>query len=154
MTKPTWDKFQQATPLLHGKEVELEENSTLWRNKFYQVEKKILQPELGEAGAIWLSIKHHDKKAIRDWRHFQRIKNELAGAEREGLEIFPPESQLVDTANQYHLWVLPEGQRTPFTWNQGRLVADSNDDPELLKVLEKAGISKDQVSSSVQRPNE
>lgn len=154
MTKPTWDKFQQATPLLHGKEVELEENSTLWRNKFYQVEKKILQPELGEAGAIWLSIKHHDKKAIRDWRHFQRIKNELAGEEREGLEIFPPESQLVDTANQYHLWVLPEGQRTPFTWRQGRLVADSNDDPELLKVLEKAGISKDQVSKSVQRPNE
>jgi hypothetical protein len=154
MTKPTWDKFQPAIAIMNGKEVELEENSTLWRNKFYQVEKKILQPELGEAGAIWLSIKHHDKKAVRDWRHFQRIKNELAGAEREAVEIFPPESQLVDTANQYHLWVLPEGQSTPFTWKQGRLVASSTEDPALLEVLEKAGISKEQVANSTQRPYE
>ena len=54
MTKPTWDKFQPAIAIMNGKEVELEENSTLWRNKFYQVEKKILQPEVGEV-MIWIN---------------------------------------------------------------------------------------------------
>jgi hypothetical protein len=154
MTKPTWDKFQSAYALRNGVEVKLDDNTTLWRNKFYTVEKKIMQPELGEAGAIWLSIKHNDRRAIRDWRHFQRIKNELAGAEREAVEIFPPESQLVDTANQYHLWVLPEGESTPFTWNQGRMVADSSDDPALLKIVEAAGFTKEDVAKSVQRPYE
>jgi hypothetical protein len=154
MSKPTWDKFQPAVPVLNGEVVPLEKNSTLWSNKFYTVDKKILQPELGEAGAIWLSIKHNNRKAIRDWRHFQRIKNELAGAEREAIEIFPPESKLVDTANQYHIWVLPEGQSTPFTWKEGRLVASSNDDPELMEVLEKAGYKKEEYANSVQRPVE
>jgi hypothetical protein len=57
-----------------------------------------------------LSIKRFDKAACRDWRHFQWIKNEVCGAEREAVEIFPAESRLLDAANQYHLWVLPEGQ--------------------------------------------
>jgi hypothetical protein len=56
-----------------------------------------------------LSIKRFDKAACRDWRHFQWIKNEVCGAEREAVEIFPAESRLLDAANQYHLWVLPEG---------------------------------------------
>lgn len=154
MTKPTWDKFQPAYALRNGVQVELGEHTSLWRNKFYTVEKKLLQPELGEAGAIWLSVKHNDRRAIRDWRHLQRIKNELAGKEREGIDIFPPESQLVDTANQYHIWVLPEGQSTPFTWRQGRIVADSSDDPALLKLIEAAGYTKEDVAKAVQRPQE
>ena len=62
----------------------------------------------------YITIKTHDKKEIRDWRHFQTIKNELCGENREAVEIFPSEKRLVDTANQYHLWVLPEGQMFPF----------------------------------------
>lgn len=60
---------------------------------------------------VWhhLSIKRFDKAACRDWRHFQWIKNEVCGAEREAIEVFPAESRLLDAANQYHLWVLPEG---------------------------------------------
>jgi len=154
MTKPTWDKLVEATPMHNGKLVDLEPNQTFWHNKFYVVVRTVLEPELGEASGLHLSIRHQERKAIRDWRHFQRIKNELAGAEREAVEIFPPESQLVDTANQYHLWVLPVGESTPFTWSQGRLVADSSDDPELLKMIEAAGLTKEDVSKAVQRPYE
>ena len=71
MTKPTWDKFKSAYALRNGVEVKLGEHTTLWRNRFYTVEKKLLQPEQGESGAMWLSIKHNDRRAIRDWRHFQ-----------------------------------------------------------------------------------
>lgn len=65
-------------------------------------------------GLTHLSIKRNNRAPIRDWRVFQRIKNELCGPEREGVEIYPAESRLVDEANQYHLWVLPDGVQLPF----------------------------------------
>lgn len=69
--------------------------------------------DLGQ-GALHLSFHRHDRQAVRDWRHFQAIKNEIAGPERTAIEIFPPESLLVDAANEYHLWVLPEDYPLPF----------------------------------------
>lgn len=54
---------------------------------------------------LHLSIKRIDREPIRDWRALQSIKNALVGEECEAIEIFPAESRLVDTANQYHLWV-------------------------------------------------
>lgn len=68
---------------------------------------------------IWLSIKRIDKEAIHDWRDMQRIKNEIIGEENEGVEMFPAESRLVDTANQYHIWVLEDKKlRFPFGFNE------------------------------------
>jgi len=66
-----------------------------------------------EDGSMHIDFKRNDRAAVRDWRHFQAIKNSVAGPEREAIEIFPPESALMDAANQYHLWVLPEGQWSP-----------------------------------------
>jgi hypothetical protein len=64
---------------------------------------------------IHLSIKRHDKAPIHDWRDLQEIKNLLVGPEHEAIELYPAESRLVDTANQYHLWVLADdGRRFPF----------------------------------------
>lgn len=50
-----------------------------------------------------------------NWRDMQRVKNELAGEHRVGIEVFPPVAEVVDQANIYHLWVLPEGFRLPFS---------------------------------------
>lgn len=69
--------------------------------------------------SMHLSFKRNDRAAVRDWRHFQAIKNEVAGPEREAIEIFPPESELVDGANEYHLWVLPEGSWSPLGFVHG-----------------------------------
>ena len=52
----------------------------------------------------WLSIRRLDRKPIHDWRHFQKIKNDIVGEEAEAVEIYPAESRLTDTANQYHLF--------------------------------------------------
>lgn len=81
---------------------------TCWINDRYQVFRYVPKDE-GLSGLVWLSIKRRDKEPIRDWRHMQQIKNELVGPEREGVELFPAESRLVDSSNQYHLWVMPEG---------------------------------------------
>lgn len=48
------------------------------------------------------------------WKEKQRIKNELFGEEYAAVEVFPKESELVDEAPMYHLWVLPKGMNLPF----------------------------------------
>jgi len=67
-------------------------------------------------GALHVSFHRHDRRAIRDWRHMQAIKNEVAGPERIGIEVFPPESKLTDQANEYHLWILPEALQDDFPY--------------------------------------
>lgn len=76
-------------------------------------------------GWLWLSIKRRDKQSVHDWRVFQRIKTVLCGAEREALELYPAESRVVDTSNQYHLWVMPVGDTFPFGWKE-RCIVDGN----------------------------
>jgi hypothetical protein len=61
-----------------------------------------------------LAVARHDKHPLRSWADLQRIKNEVAGPERVAVEVFPPEAELVDEANFYHLWALPEGFELPF----------------------------------------
>ena len=66
----------------------------------------IKAPFGGDLGDVaWLSIKRRDREVIRDWRELQAIKNAIVGPEHEGFELYPAESRLVDTANQFHLFV-------------------------------------------------
>ena len=78
----------------------------VWSNDVYEA-----TVEHHENGLAYITLKRFDRHAVRDWRHLQSIKNELVGPEREAVELFPAESRLMDTSNQYHLWVLPEGER-------------------------------------------
>lgn len=72
----------------------------VWANDIYQVETRKLPHNL-----LHINIRRRDGGVIfRDWRHFQRIKNQLAGEECEAIEIYPAESRLVDTTNKYHLY--------------------------------------------------
>ncbi len=41
------------------------------------------------------------------WWETQRIKNDLAGPEATAIEVYPPQAEVVDGADSYHLWVLP-----------------------------------------------
>ena len=78
-------------------------------------------PEHGFPFDCWhLSIKYFDKRPIHDWRILQRIKNELVGEECEAIELYPAESRVVDTANQYHLFVFTDPEiRVPCGWTTG-----------------------------------
>lgn len=100
-------------------------NDKIWINDIYQVAIHHNTPNHAMDGieVDHLSIKRRDKEPIHDWRDLQTIKNILCGPEREAIEIYPAESRLVDTANQYHLWVFPEGICVPMGWSI-RLVSD------------------------------
>jgi len=97
-----WTEFKQGTAPSHP----ALKDDIIFINNIYQVNL-----EESKDGFVKLSIKRRDKQAIHDWRDLQRIKNEIVGKEREAFEIYPAESRLVDTANQYWLWVFPEGQK-------------------------------------------
>ena len=81
-------------------------------NDLYQV--SMYEADNDAEPMAWLVIRRRDSEPIHDWRPLQLIKNQLCGPEREGFELFPAESRLVDTSNQYHIFVLPAGQRMPF----------------------------------------
>ena len=70
-----------------------------------------------------LSIKNNDRSTEIPWQHKQWIKNDIVGEEMEACELFPAESRLVNTANQFHLWCFPKGVME-FGWNT-RLVDDA-----------------------------
>lgn len=50
------------------------------------------------------------------WPEMQRIKDELAGPDATGVEVYPPADEVVDEADMFHLWVLPD--RLPFSLHQ------------------------------------
>lgn len=93
-----------------------------FRNSRYQVQMREYDSPLG--AMTWLSIVNVDRSARHDWRDFQRIKNELLGPEREAFEVYPAESRLVDTNNQYHLFVLGEGQVFPVGYSERAVSTD------------------------------
>jgi hypothetical protein len=64
----------------------------------------------------WLSIKRRDKRPVNNWQDMQTIKNRLVGVNCDAIQMFPAESRMVNTANQYHLIVLPEDAHVPFGW--------------------------------------
>jgi hypothetical protein len=98
-----------------------------WINDIYQVQLRRFD---GEKQLVHLNIRRRDGRVIlRDWRHFQWIKNQLVGPECEAVELYPAESRLSDTSNKYHLWCVADPTyRFPFGM-QGRDVIDKPDRP-------------------------
>jgi hypothetical protein len=104
----------------------------VWVNDKYIVHKRIDVPFTDGSGLLLthLSIRTTDNSVVRDWRELQYIKNELVGEENEGFELFPRESRLVDTANQFHLWVFQNTDNgLPIGWNE-RIVSDLMEHPQ------------------------
>lgn len=56
-----------------------------------------------------LVVSRQDKTPIRSWRLLQDIKNEIVGVDRTAIEVYPPECEVTDTGNLYHLWVYKVG---------------------------------------------
>jgi hypothetical protein len=89
----------------------------VWANDHYQVTARI-HPD----GFTHLSCKREDRYPIHDWRQLQQIKNQICGEDRWAVEIYPPEEFVVDTSNEYHLWVMPPGHDVPFAFHERELM--------------------------------
>jgi hypothetical protein len=98
-------------------------NAELWKNNLYVV--TVTRHALGFVTE--LSIRRVDRTHITDWRHKQRIKNEIAGEEVEAMELYPAMSRLMDTANQAYLWCLPPGVQFPLGYTLPTNLVDADE---------------------------
>ena len=86
-------------------------------NNRYSVQISDEATDWGLVVHLW--IQRHDGDMVRSWADMQRIKNELVGQNRVGVEVFPPVEELIDQANIAHIWVMPEGFVLPFSLKAG-----------------------------------
>jgi hypothetical protein len=81
------------------------EMDKVWVNDKYCVMARTIQTE-------WGTVHHACIRNVSGgdipWREKQKIKNELWGKEYTAIEVFPKESELVDAANMYHLWIFKD----------------------------------------------
>ena len=86
-----------------------------------------------EGHVAHLSIRRQDRKPARDWRDFQRIKDQLAGPDVEAIELYPARARVVDTANQYWLWCFPPGFQLPLGMAEGVVCDEADGGPNIGK---------------------
>jgi hypothetical protein len=91
---PSMDEFMQLVALFHL----LFMNAATYANDIYIVTRST------DKNGIRLSIRRRDGEPCHDWNDFQEIKNQIVGANETMVEYYPPESQLLDTDNVYHLF--------------------------------------------------
>lgn len=89
----------------------------------------------GWPSILELSLKLNSREPWHDWRDFYRIKSEVCGTGCQGVEIYPAHSELVDSANQYHMFVFEPGAQLPF----GLLQQPITDYSPRYKELQKQG---------------
>jgi hypothetical protein len=147
--KPNWDavpwtEFQPAVAV--GRYAEHQEpDETIWVNSRYQV--SLTGPRTHPWGrVVELSIKTLDRSARHDWRDFQRIKNELVGEEWEAIELYPAESRMVDTANQYYLFAFEPPWRAPVGFVARLVMAQDTQDGSRQRPWPKGETPKDAIS--------
>ncbi len=121
-----WQPLRDITKSMLPLEPDVE---SVWANDDYIAWKH--KPEPAHDGwppLVAITFKKHSKShTAHDWRAMQWIKNQLVGEECEAVEVFPAESRLVDTCNQYHLWVSADPKmRFPFGFGE-RLIAEGPD---------------------------
>ena len=106
----TWEK-QPSPKELGAKGVDwFSQLDKAWRNDKYAVMARTIN-------TAWGVVDHACIRNVTGtdipWKEKQKIKNELWGPEYTAIEVFPPESELVDAANMYHLWIF-KGYKLPF----------------------------------------
>jgi hypothetical protein len=112
-----WFRFPSTAPgacpmdLIIGNPRASRSSECSYLNHWYVVTLFEFPCEWGDV--IQVSVVRTDDARIT-WAELQRIKNELFGCERLGIEVLPPESELVDRENAYHFWILPEDSSLPF----------------------------------------
>jgi hypothetical protein len=60
-----------------------------------------------------LRVWRRDGKDGIGWDELQAVKNEAFGPEVTCIEVYPPESEVVNETNMRHLWAVPAGTSIP-----------------------------------------
>lgn len=81
----------------------------LWENDRYYATVRRWKRRSAHRPTIIIGVSRIDETAVHDWRDLQYAKNDIAGPEWLGIEVYPPESQKLDPSNRYYLQCFPAG---------------------------------------------
>jgi hypothetical protein len=110
-----------------------QKRSEKWENSKYKVtfdrQCDHVHPNWPEGLACWyISFSMKDGGHLIDWREIQEMKNQVVGEEHEAVMLFPKDSRCMDTANQFHLYIIGDkGQEFPVGWQCQKAVTDETD---------------------------
>lgn len=108
---------------------------TLTKGTPFEMSRILHCTDLYENDAFWVLTKTMKNGVVHlctrsycatrpSWGEFQRIKDELVGKDRTGVEVYPQSDEMTyNTSFVFHMWVLPRGARLPFS------LADDRDEP-------------------------
>lgn len=115
LQRQAWAPLENVTDEARARHLALGGSPNFRPDAVFQNPRYIVQVFHGQRvfdrPATKLMIRRSDAEPICSWPDLQRIKNELFGDEATAVQFFPPESELVDDANLYWLFVLGEWER-------------------------------------------
>lgn len=91
----------------------------IWRSRDF-----LLQVFAEDSGVERLSICRTEIGKSGHWREnvswddLQRLKRECGRGDRDAIEAYPADDDVVNVANMRHLWVMPKGVRIGFFWRK------------------------------------
>jgi hypothetical protein len=85
-----------------------------WMTRVYKNNKYIVMindyAETTVGYAIRAMIQALSGEPVRNWMDLQRVKNEVFGVDVIAIEYYPKQSELVNNAHIYWLWIYEPGQ--------------------------------------------
>ena len=113
LVKKGWNEFYDVTDLAIKKHLSLNDGKAqgrlpdqVFQNNIYIVQ--VFNHTCGWGMVKRVMIRRNDELPEHDWNKLQRIKNEVFGEEATALEVYPKQRNLIDVANIYWLWIMPE----------------------------------------------
>lgn len=94
------------------------------RRKGVLISRNFLVQVFAENGAVRLSVCRTTVKASGGWDdeitwdELQQVKAEAGYRDQWAVEVYPPESAVVNVANMRHLWIVDEAPA--FAWNRDK----------------------------------
>lgn len=108
----TWDPLWEATSATNsetGERIPLPPGIRMFGNTLYSITVRG-----SPGGQMLIGYHRRDRRAVRDWRHEQAMKNAIAGPESWAVMAYPPESRVVDSSNEFWLVVRALDVPLPF----------------------------------------
>jgi hypothetical protein len=101
--------LEQARVTFPGVAVDqLRTPAEVWGSSQYTVTVHYLDDN--RDGFVEVGIHNYHRTTHVPWRHIQQIKNEVFGPDREAVQLFPAEDRLLDSANEYWIYVYPTSE--------------------------------------------
>ena len=88
----------------------------VWRSRSFLVQ--IFSEKTGERLTVCRTVvKDDDWVSDISWDDLQRLKRECGRGNRDAVEVYPADSDLVNAANMRHLWLIGD---LPFKWKAAK----------------------------------